>query len=303
MFDTMIIGQVCMDTNVDYDGRTEHRYGGAVLYSGHMADVLSDRVAIVTKDTAEPQSGDCGVDVAQAFSDCSHITIHNCETAGNTVMENVYFTPDRERRRSRCTGIIDPYTEADLPEEPAQVYHLAGLVTGDIDEKMLEACARRGRVALDVQCMMRRVLEDKTLQLFDWPGKKEYLPLVDMLKTDAAEAEMLTGTADREKAAVMLHGWGAKEVLITHNSEAIAYDGTEIYKAPLLARNLSGRTGRGDTFFAAYIAERRNKGIKEALQYAAAAVSLKMETPGPFTGMREDIDVFIRNYYLPKAGL
>ena len=48
-FDTMIIGQVCLDTNTDYDGRTEHRYGGAVLYSGHAANSIGCNVAVVPK--------------------------------------------------------------------------------------------------------------------------------------------------------------------------------------------------------------------------------------------------------------
>ena len=51
---------------------------------------------------------------------------------------------------------------------------------------------------------------------------------------------------------------------------------------PHQARNLSGRTGRGDTTFAGYINERLTQDIPTALRTATALVSLKMETPGPF---------------------
>ena len=51
---------------------------------------------------------------------------------------------------------------------------------------------------------------------------------------------------------------------------------------PHQARNLSGRTGRGDTTFAGYIAERQRGSVEEALNFCTALVSLKMETPGPF---------------------
>lgn len=34
--------------------------------------------------------------------------------------------------------------------------------------------------------------------------------------------------------------------------------------------------------------------ISEALNLAAALVSLKMETPGPFTGSREDVSQFMK---------
>ena len=49
------------------------------------------------------------------------------------------------------------------------------------------------------------------------------------LKTDTAEAEILTGQTDRFVAAKMLHEWGAKEVVITNSAEVLAYDGSEIY--------------------------------------------------------------------------
>ena len=53
--------------------------------------------------------------------------------------------------------------------------------------------------------------------------------------------------------------------------------------------NVSGRTGRGDTTFAAYLSWRLNHGVAESLKFAAALVSIKMETPGPFNGTLEDV--------------
>ena len=131
----------------------------------------------------------------------------------------------------------------------------------------------------------------------DWAEKKEMLPYVRFLKTDAAEAEILTGTDDRAAAAKMLYDWGAKEILITHNTEVLVYDGKDIYTCPIKSRNMSGRTGRGDTTFAGYINERLTKDIPTALQTATALVSLKMETPGPFMGTRQDVENYIREFY------
>ena len=120
---------------------------------------------------------------------------------------------------------------------------------------------------------------------------------MDYFKTDAAEAEVLTGLTDRSEAAKVLHDWGAKEVVITHNTEVLAYDGDKIYTCPIKARNLSGRTGRGDTTFAGYIAERQRAGVEEALNFCTALVSLKMETPGPFKGTREDVLAYMKEFY------
>ena len=75
----------------------------------------------------------------------------------------------------------------------------------------------------------------------------------------------------------------------THNNE--------FHTCPIRARNLSGRTGRGDTTFAAYINERLSHSVPEALLTATATVSLKMETPGPLKGNRADIEKYIDEFY------
>ena len=291
-FDTVIIGQVCLDTNTDYDGRTEHRFGGAVLYSGHAANSIGKKVAVITK-------GNRNVTDSEKALGGYGITIFDRPSENSTLMENVYFTPDRERRRSRCLAVIDPYTVDDinLPDIETNVYHLAGLCYGDIGTDIIMECSRRADVAMDIQCMLRHVEKDQSLKLHDWPGKTEYLRYIRYLKTDAAEAEVLTGLTDRKDAARQMYDWGAKEIVITHNTEVIAYDGERIYRAPLKPRNLTGRTGRGDTTFAGYITERQNCSIQEALTFSAALVSLKMETPGPFTGTRDDVLRYMKEFY------
>ena len=151
-------------------------------------------------------------------------------------------------------------------------------------------------VAIDVQAMLRYV-ENGSMVYHDWKEKKEYLPYVRFLKTDAAEAEILTGTTDRAEAAKILCGWGAQEILITHNEEVLVYDGKEVHTCPIKSRNLSGRTGRGDTTFAAYINERLTQDVPTALRTATALVSLKMETPGPFMGTRADVEQYLKEMF------
>ena len=85
--------------------------------------------------------------------------------------------------------------------------------------------------------------------------------------------------------------------MVSHNTEMLVFDGRDVYRCPVKARNLSGRTGRGDTTFAGYLTERLHKSVPEALLFATALVSLKMETPGPFSGTREDVDAYIKEFY------
>ena len=242
-FDSLIIGEVAQDTNVDYDGTTVEAIGGAVYYSGFAAANTGHRIAVLPKaDTAQ-------VDLAAAFAPALNVTVYPLHSKTSFVTKNVYHTPDRERRTSTVDSVIEPSRPEEVPEIDAAIWHLAGLVGGDIPNEMIPYAARHAMVAIDVQTMLRWV-ENGGMVYRDWAEKREMLPYVRFLKTDAAEAEILTGLTDRAEAAKLLCAWGAKEVLITHNTEVLVYDGQEIYTCPIRARNLSGRTGRGDTTLA-----------------------------------------------------
>ena len=289
-YDSLIIGEIAQDTNVDYDGTVVQAIGGAVYYSGFAAANMGHKIAVLPKaDTRE-------VDLKAAFAAAPNITVYPLHSDTSFVTKNVYHTADRERRTSTVDSMISPYRPEEVPAIDAAIWHLAGLAAGDIPDEMIPFAAQHAMVAIDVQTMLRCV-ENGGMVYHDWAKKKEMLPYIRFLKTDAAEAEILTGTDDRAQAARMLYDWGAKEVLITHNSEVLVYDGKEIYTCPIKARDLSGRTGRGDTTFACYITERLTADIPTALRTATALVSLKMETPGPYMGTRADVEEYIRKFY------
>ena len=290
LFDTFIIGQPSLDINTDYDGTTISAFGGAVVYSGYAAGALGHPTAVL------PKANLAKTDVAALFADAKNVTIFPVDSTNGTSISKVYHTADRERRTCKAISSIDPYRVSEIPDVDAKIYHLAGLVHGDIGEEIITFSAQKAKVAVDVQCLLRWV-EDGSMVFHDWAQKKEYLPLVDYLKTDAAEAEILTGLSDRTAAAKQLYDWGAKEVMITHNTEVLVYDGKTIFTQPIKSRNLSGRTGRGDTTFAGYLNERISGDIPAALLWATALVSLKMETPGPFKGTRTDVEAYIKRFY------
>ncbi|NLG57319.1 MAG: ribokinase [Clostridiales bacterium] len=290
LFDSLIIGEIAQDTNVDYDGTTVKAIGGAVYYSAFAASAMGHQIAVLPKaDTSQ-------IDLHQAFADASNVKVFPLHSKTSFVTKNVYHTPDRERRTSTVDSVIEPYSPFEVPEINARIWHLAGLVAGDIPNEMISYAAQRAMVALDVQTMLRHA-ENGTMILKDWPEKKEYLPLIHYLKTDALEAEILTGLSDRAQAAKVLYSWGAREILITHHSEVLVFDGKRVYTCPIKAINLSGRTGRGDTTFACYINERHENDIPTALKTATALVSLKMETPGPFRGTRRELDAYMSQMY------
>ena len=289
-YDILVIGPVSLDHNIDYLGNERKEVGGAVVASGFAAARSENRTALFTKLNAKD------VNIDELFRD-SGADLYWKKSSATCSIRNQYLSEDKEKRICTSMGVCDPFRFEEFADIPVRVYYFAGLVYGDFDGALFEKASHYGKVAVDVQCLLRHVEPDKTMAFYDWHEKLRYLPFVDYLKTDAAEAEILTGQTDRAEAAKMLYSWGAKEIVITHNTEVLAYDGTQIYTCPIKARNLSGRTGRGDTTFAGYVTERQRAGVSEALQYCTALVSLKMETPGPFRGSREDVLDYIREFY------
>ncbi len=289
-YDVLVIGPVSLDHNIDHLGNERKELGGAVVASGFAASKSGNKTALFTKLNS------ADADVQARFAD-SGADLYWRESAATCSIRNQYFTADKEKRACTSMGVCDGFWFEELPDIETKIYHFAGLVYGDFDGELFKEAAKHGKVAVDVQCLLRHVEQDKTMAFHDWAEKKEYLPYIDYLKTDAAEAEILTGLTDRVQAAKLLHSWGAKEVLITHNTEVLAYDGEQIYTCPIKARNLSGRTGRGDTTFAGYITERQRASVPAALLYCTALVSLKMETPGPFQGTRQDVLNYIDEFY------
>lgn len=289
-YDTLVIGPISLDHNIDYQNNEEREVGGAIVQSGFAATNSGAKTALFMKlnpEDVEPTSIFAGTD-ADVFWKPS---------AQTTQIRNQYFTADKERRECRNMGKCDPFLAEEFPAVETSIYHFAGLTYGDFDGELFRLFKTKGKIAVDVQCLLRHVEADGSMRFHDWADKKTYLPDIDFLKTDAAEAEILTGLADRELAAMQLYAWGAKEIMITHNTEVMVYDGKKAYTCPIKARSLVGRSGRGDTTFAGYITERLHADIPQSLLYASALVSLKMETPGPFRGTRDDVLAYISAFY------
>ena len=176
------------------------------------------------------------------------------------------------------------------------------IIAGEIDFEMIHFISNKFPIALDAQALMRKVFPDGATEYTDWDDKLEILPLVSYFKVDATEAAILTGFdtethEGRVSAAEKIVEWGAKESVISHHKELIAVTESGVVFSPLKNRNLLGRTGRGDTSFTTYITERLNKNSADAVKYAAALTSLKMEIPGPFKKTRQDVEAFIRDFY------
>ena len=128
------------------------------------------------------------------------------------------------------------------------------------------------------------------------------LSYVDILKTDAVEAEMLTGQQDIHRAALMLAGLGPSEIVLTHRDGLLVLADGQFHEASFYPAELVGRSGRGDTCLAAYSAKRLSAAPAEATVWAAAVTSLKMEAEGPFRRDIGAVKELIQQKYGPHPG-
>lgn len=281
-YDIIMMGHVSKDIMIYPDINEEQRFtAGPVVYSSASASQTGAEVLVVTKAAREDWK-----DIEYIRG--KNIDLKIIESPLSTSIENIYLSADREKRKVTLLSSAEPFTEKDIPAEETKIFHLAGLFRDELPDSLITPLSKKAAVAIDAQGLLR-CSEGGKLLFRDWENKKKYLPLITYLKTDAAEAEILTGTDDREKAARILADLGAKEVMVTHNTEVLIYTDRKFYRAPFNPANLSGRTGRGDTCFASYLARHLTHGPEEAVRYAAALTSIKMEKPGRFTGTIEDV--------------
>jgi len=88
------------------------------------------------------------------------------------------------------------------------------------------------------------------------------------------------------------------QIVLTHRNGVLVYSGDECYnEAGFFPRRLVGRSGRGDTCIAAYMAKRLTASPAEATIWAAAVTSLKMESEGPFRREMGEVEDLMRRMY------
>jgi len=279
-FDIVYIGHIAKDRNVIL-GQERIEPGGAVYYGAVAMRAFGLKVAVVTR--CELSDRFLLDPLKQAGIDC-----FVQDSPVTTGMENVYLTADQERRQSRVLAFAGPFDRAQFPDIDATVWLTGSLTYGELDLDDLIWLKNRGQIGVDIQGFTRHRDGDRLVHR-DWPERRSGFALIDYLKTDHAELEVLTGESELESGIRKLSRETPAEILVTHTAGVMVYDRDKIYRARWAYRSLEGRTGRGDTTVSAYIAARLSQSAEDALHTAAALTSLKMEKHGPFRGKLDDV--------------
>lgn len=279
-FDVAYIGHYTQDTIV-YPHLTRTIDGGAFYYGANVAARTGVRMAVVTR------LAQADWHVVKELEGLG-VSVFARATPDSTRLRLIYPTSNLDERTIELISSAGPFTVAEVKNVEARAWIVGASVRGEVPPEVVMALAEKGGLlALDVQGYIR-VVENGALAYDTWPGKEELLPYVTVLKTDAVEAERLTGEADRYEAARRLGALGPKEVLMTHSGGVLVLHNGVIHEAPLVPREVRGRSGRGDTCTSSYVSRRLSAPPREAVAWAAAVTSLKLEAEGPFRRERAE---------------
>jgi len=285
-FDIAFVGHYTKDTIV-YPHLTRTVDGGAFNYGASVAVRMGLTVAVVTRLAREDWH------VVEELERLG-VTMFARATPASTLLRLTYPTANLDERTIELTSSAGPFTVDEVAGLQAKTFAIGASVRGEVPPGVVEALAARGTIiALDVQGFLR-VVRDGTLTFDGWPGKESVLRHVTVLKTDAVEARLLTGESDRHVAAERLAAYGPREVLLTHGGGVLVYHDGVFDEAPFVPEEVRGRSGRGDTCTSAYLSRRLTAPPAEAVRWAAAVTSLKLEAEGPFRRERAEVEALYR---------
>jgi len=215
-------------------------------------------------------------------------------SAQTVFFENIYGENPDERTQN-VLAMADTFNTEQFNETEAQIFHLGPLLAGDITVDLIKMLAAKGCVSLDVQGYLRRV-KDQKVYATDWPGRKEALQYITILKADVAELKALTGLNSVNDGVMELASWGVKEIVITNGSHgSIIWNEGVFYDIPAFTPKATvDATGCGDTYMAGYLYQRiKGAGIQQSGEFAAAMAGLKTANAGAFTGTVEEVTAFM----------
>ena len=294
IYDVATLGNYTKDTIVSPAG-TRHVDGGGVCYSAHAAAGLGMKVAAITRLSAADSH------VLDAL-EAAGIDVYACETPESTLMRLEYPTEDVDKRILTVTAIAGSFTPVQVHAVEARAFVVSPSIRGEVPLDVLrELKKKNATIGLDVQGFIRIAAPDGSLQHREWPEERAVLSLVDVLKADAVEARFLTGESEIEAAVRSLAARGPSEIVLTHRDGLLVLADGEIYETEFHPENLIGRSGRGDTCLGSYVAQRLKLPPAEAMVWAAAVTSLKMEAEGPFRREIGEVVHLLQERYAVEA--
>jgi sugar/nucleoside kinase (ribokinase family) len=288
-YDVLCIGNYTKDTIIAPAG-TKVVDGGAVNYAAHAVARLGTKVAVVTRLAREDEH------VVEKFRQYG-IDCYVTYTPTSTLLKLEYPTADPDIRTLSVSSTAGSIPANDVEKLDARAAVIGSSLRGEVGLDVIRALKDKNvLVAADMQGFVR-VLHGTDLKYEPWEEMKSTLALIDVVKSDAVEAEFLTGETNLRKAAEFYAKMGPREIVLTHKDGLLIYADENFHELNFYPARLDGRSGRGDTCVGVYVAQRLSMTPREAGIWAAAVTSLKMEHSGPFNRSLSEVEAFILDKY------
>lgn len=289
VYDLVCIGNYTKDTIISPAG-TRYVDGGAVNYAAHAAAKLGVKTAVVTRLAPEDAR------VVDKFEGAG-IDCFPEYTAHSTVMKLEYPTLDPDLRRLSVAATAGSITRGQVENVQAKAAVIGSSLRGEVGLDVIQSLREKDvLLAADMQGFVR-VLRGEELNYEPWDEMQATLAMVDIVKSDAVEAEFMTGETDIRKAAQFYASMGPKEIVLTHRDGVLIYAEDKFTDVGFYSTRMNGRSGRGDTCIGTYVAMRLSMLPRNAGIWAAAVTSLKMEDLGPFNRSISDVKALINARY------
>ena len=288
-YDITLIGNYTKDKIVT-PSAVKHVDGGGFNYGAHAAIALGAKTAAITrlkKDDMHVVDNltNIGIEAFPTYTDSS------------THIELIYPTDDFDERTLIMPKSAGSFNSEQFKDIESKIFLVNASVRDEFKIQTLIDLEKKGSlIGIDLQGFIRTRNKNNVLVNSLWNEKKEALKLTHYLKADGVEAEFITGESDLISAAKILKSFGPKEVIITHKNGVLVYDGINVYQQPFILDKIIGRSGRGDTCGASYVYKRLSLEPREAIKWAAAATSLKMESDTPLKNTKEEIETRVQQY-------
>lgn len=288
-YDVLCLGNYTKDTIISPAGTT-YVDGGAVNYASHAAVRLGLKVAVVTRLAKEDDR------VIEKFLQAG-IDCYPTYTPQSTLLTLEYPTSDPDIRTLSVIATAGSITAEEVEKLDAKAAVIGSSLRGEVGMDVIEKLKEKNMlVAADMQGFVR-VLRGTELKYEPWEEMRSTLAYVDVVKSDAVEAEFLTGETDIHKAAKFYSDLGPREIVLTHKDGLLILADGEFHEMGFYPARLDGRSGRGDTCIGTYVAKRISLPPREAGIWAAAVTSLKMENLGPFDRSMDEVESFMKAKY------
>jgi sugar/nucleoside kinase (ribokinase family) len=194
---------------------------------------------------------------------------------------------ERGDRTLDVLGVANKIRAKGFPNEYLDAkFILVGPILGEVDLRFLEflRSSSKATIYLDPQGMVRTIGKDG--RIFHECNRltfKSLASVVDFIKPNEQESEIITGEKDPVRALLRLRALGSAMPIVTlADRGSILLNGDDLYRIPPFPTTAIDPTGAGDVYAGSFITEySRTNNLVESALFASAAASIMVEQVGP----------------------